>query len=58
MSEKVQELLMERGNSFGLILDDISIVSTCIIVLVLALVIVYRYLTTKLSPSSFDIPTH
>ena len=26
MSEKVQELLMERGNSFGLILDDISIV--------------------------------
>ena len=27
MSEKVQELLMERGNSFGLILDDISIVS-------------------------------
>lgn len=25
MSEKVQELLMERGNSFGLILDDISI---------------------------------
>ena len=40
MSEKVQELLMERGNSFGLILDDISIVSTCIIALVLALVIV------------------
>ena len=27
VSEKVQELLMERGNSFGLILDDISIVS-------------------------------
>lgn len=27
MSEKVQELLTERGNSFGLILDDISIVS-------------------------------
>ena len=26
VSEKVQELLMERGNSFGLILDDISIV--------------------------------
>lgn len=25
VSEKVQELLMERGNSFGLILDDISI---------------------------------
>jgi len=27
VSEKVQELLMERGSSFGLILDDISIVS-------------------------------
>ena len=52
MSEKVQELLMERGNSFGLILDDISIVSTCYELLYNATVLAiyqYAYLTTKLS---------
>ena len=34
VSQRVSELLMERGETFGLILDDISIVSCSITILI------------------------